>query len=148
MSELKPTTEESIRHFETQQKRYVREHNGKLCPHYANAIEALRRAQPAGRERRGGMSCNTQKIVKALAGKGYQPREIFWEPIGHACEMFGPDGGWYISVETLSADEDGEHDYVDTILAYSTEKALEEIERLPMAALTLKEMADEIKEAT
>ena len=47
MSELKPTTEESIRHFETQQKRYVREHNGKLCPHYANAIEALRRAQPA-----------------------------------------------------------------------------------------------------
>ena len=47
MSELKPTTEESIRHFETQQKRYVREHNGKLCPHYANAINALRRAQPA-----------------------------------------------------------------------------------------------------
>ena len=47
MSELKPTTEESIRHFEAQQKRYVREHNGKLCPHYANAIEALRRAQPA-----------------------------------------------------------------------------------------------------
>ena len=47
MSELKPTTEESIRHFEAQQKRYVREHNGKPCPHYANAIEALRRAQPA-----------------------------------------------------------------------------------------------------
>ena len=47
MSELKPTIEESIRHFEAQQKRYVREHNGKPCPHYANAIEALRRAQPA-----------------------------------------------------------------------------------------------------
>ena len=47
MSELKPTTEESIRHFEAQQKRYVREHNGKPCPHYANAIDALRRAQPA-----------------------------------------------------------------------------------------------------
>jgi hypothetical protein len=47
MSELKPTAEESIRHFEAQQKRYVREHNGKPCPHYANAIEALRRAQPA-----------------------------------------------------------------------------------------------------
>ena len=46
MSELKPTAEESIRHFEAQQKRYVREHNGKPCPHYANAIEALRRAQP------------------------------------------------------------------------------------------------------
>lgn len=46
MSELKPTTEESIRHFEAQQKRYVREHNGKPCPHYANAIEALHRAQP------------------------------------------------------------------------------------------------------
>lgn len=47
MSELKPTTEESIRHFEAQQKRYVREHNGKPCPHYANAIDALRRVQPA-----------------------------------------------------------------------------------------------------
>ena len=46
MSELKPTTEESIRHFEAQQKRYVREHGGKPCPHYANAIEALHRAQP------------------------------------------------------------------------------------------------------
>ena len=46
MSELKPTVEESIRHFEAQQKRYVHEHNGKPCPHYANAIEALRRAQP------------------------------------------------------------------------------------------------------
>ena len=45
MSELKPTTEESIQHFEAQQKRYVREHNGKPCPHYANAIEALHRAQ-------------------------------------------------------------------------------------------------------
>ena len=47
MSELKPTAEESIRHFEAQQKRYVREHNGKPCPHYANAIDALRCAQPA-----------------------------------------------------------------------------------------------------
>jgi hypothetical protein len=47
MSELKPTTEESIRHFEAKQKRYVREHGGKPCPHYANAIEALHRAQPA-----------------------------------------------------------------------------------------------------
>ena len=47
MSELKPTAEESIRHFEAQQKRYVREHNGKPCPHYVNAIDALRRAQPA-----------------------------------------------------------------------------------------------------
>ena len=47
MSELKPTTEESIRHFEAQQKRYVREHNGKPCPHYANAILALHLAQPA-----------------------------------------------------------------------------------------------------
>lgn len=47
MSELKPTVEESIRHFESQQKRYMREHNGYPCPHYVNAINALRRAQPA-----------------------------------------------------------------------------------------------------
>jgi len=39
------TTEDSIRHFETQQKRYKREHIGVECPHYANAISALKSSQ-------------------------------------------------------------------------------------------------------
>ena len=79
------------------------------------------------------MSRNKKKITKALAQRGLQAREIHWEPIGHACEMSGPEGGWYIAVETISVDEDGEHDYIDTILAYSTNEALEEITRLPEA---------------
>lgn len=76
------------------------------------------------------MSRNTEKITKALAAKGYMPSEMIWEPVGHASEMSGYEGGWYINVVTVAADEDGEHDYVDTILAYSTAEALEEIERL------------------
>ena len=80
------------------------------------------------------MSRNAKKITKALTAKGYQPREMHWEPVGHACEMSGPEGGWYIEVETIATDECGDHDYVDTIFAYSTEEALEEIEQLPMAA--------------
>ena len=80
------------------------------------------------------MSRNEKKIIKALADKGYQPRQMIWESVGHACEMSGPEGGWYIDVETIAADEYGDHDYVDTILAYSTAEALEEIERLPCMA--------------
>lgn len=80
------------------------------------------------------MSRNANKIKKALADKGYQAREMHWDPVGHACEMCGPEGGWYIDVETVAVDEDGDHDYVDTILAYSTAEALEEIERLSEAA--------------
>lgn len=79
------------------------------------------------------MSRNAKKITKALTAKGYQPREMHWEPVGHACEMCGPEGGWYIVVETISTDEYGDHDYVDVILAYSTAEALEEIERMPLA---------------
>ena len=79
------------------------------------------------------MSRNEKKITKALAEKGYQPRQMIWEPVGHACEMCGPEGGWYIDVETITSDEYGDHDYVDTILAYSTAEALEEIEGLPQA---------------
>ena len=60
MSELKPTAEESIRHFESQQKRYMREHNGHPCPHYVNAINALRRAQPAEPPVRCGECANYQ----------------------------------------------------------------------------------------
>lgn len=80
------------------------------------------------------MSRNATKITKALAAKGYMPGEMMWTPVGHACEMSGPEGGWYIVVETIAADEYGEHDYIDVVLAYSTAEALEEIERLPMAA--------------
>ena len=36
--------------------------------------------------------------------------------------------GWYIVVETISTDEYGEHDYIETVLAYSTDEAIEEIE--------------------
>ena len=80
------------------------------------------------------MSRNEKKITKALADKGDQPRQMIWEPVGHACEMSGPEGGWYIDVETIATDEYGDHDYVDTILSYSTAEALEEIERLPCMA--------------
>lgn len=33
--------QESIKHFQSQQKRYKREHNGRECPHYKNAMLAL-----------------------------------------------------------------------------------------------------------
>jgi len=75
------------------------------------------------------MSKNTDKITKALLDKGYAPRYMCWESVGHACEMCGPEGGWYIEVVFANDPEE----YVDTILAYSTAEALEEIERLPMA---------------
>lgn len=80
------------------------------------------------------MSRNVNKITKALAGKGCQAREMHWDPVGHACEMCGPEGGWYIAVETIAVDEYGDHEYVDTILAYSTAEALEEIEYLPICS--------------
>jgi hypothetical protein len=73
------------------------------------------------------MSRNADKIKKALAEKGYATGEMSWTPVGHACEMCGPDGGWYIDVVLLNDREE----YVDTILAYSTVEALEEIENLP-----------------
>ena len=76
------------------------------------------------------MSRNSKRIEKALAEKGYQAKEMMWTPVGHACEMCGPEGGWYIVVETISTDEYGEHDYVETVLAYSTDEAIEEIEGL------------------
>ena len=78
------------------------------------------------------MSRNGKKIINAISKKGYQPRQMIWEPVGHACEMCGPEGGWYIDVETASVNEYGDRDYIDTILAYSTAEALEEIEQLPM----------------
>lgn len=79
------------------------------------------------------MSRNKQKIIKALAAKGYRPaneREgIFqWEPVGHACEMCGPEGGCYIDVMSISVDEYGESDHIDTLLGYSTDEILEAIE--------------------
>ena len=71
------------------------------------------------------MSRNTDKITKALAVKGYAPKNMIWEPVS-PCD-FGTDGGWY--VEVVLSDEPEE--YVDTILAYSTGDVLEEIEKLP-----------------
>lgn len=38
------TLQESLKHFNTQQKRYVREHNGKPCPHYDNILKLLNEA--------------------------------------------------------------------------------------------------------
>ena len=75
------------------------------------------------------MSRNADKIKKALALKGYVAGEMRWDPVGHAPEMCGPEGGWYI--EVMFADDPDE--YFDTVLAYSTGEALEEIERLPAA---------------
>lgn len=72
------------------------------------------------------MSRNRIKIQKALSEKGYALKSAMWEPVGHACEMSGPEGGWYI--EYMPQDED---DSVDVILAYSTIEALEEIANLP-----------------
>lgn len=76
------------------------------------------------------MSRNAEKIRKALAAKGYVAPEMIWEPVGHACEMSGPEGGWYIHVALAEDPEE----YVDTILAYSTAEALEEIENMSEAA--------------
>ena len=80
------TNEESIRHFETQQKRYVREHNGKLCPHYANAIEALRRAQPAEP-----LTDHISDVTKMVPLTLEQLKQMDGEPVwcadgeGHSC---------------------------------------------------------------
>lgn len=75
------------------------------------------------------MSRNADKITKALATKGYAPREMRWDPVGHAPIMCGPEGGWYI--EIVLADD--QEEYIDTVLAYSTAEALEEIAGLPDA---------------
>lgn len=80
------------------------------------------------------MSRNTDKITKALLDKGYQPKEMCWNPIRSGPEMCGPEGGWYIEVETVSLDDDGDHEYVDVLLAYSMEELMEEINELPSIA--------------
>ena len=80
------------------------------------------------------MSRNTYKITKVLLDKGYQPKEIFWDPIRSGPEMCGPEGGWYVTVETVSLDADGEHAYVDTLVAYNMEDLMEEIRKLPHLA--------------
>lgn len=85
------------------------------------------------------MSRNADKITKALAGKGYVAGYMKWDPVGHACEMCGPEGGWYVEVFRLNSQKE----YVDTIMAYSTAEALEEIERLPTNAQDEKGKCDE-----
>jgi len=76
------------------------------------------------------MSRNAVKITKALKTKGYRPISMMWEPVGHACEMCGPGGGWYIEYGILD-EPDNEVAYIDIIVAYSTIEALEEIENMP-----------------
>jgi len=78
------------------------------------------------------MSRNAAKIIKALAEKGYRPIDMRWDPVGHACEMSGPEGGWYISYGLLN-EPDNEAAWINIILAYSTDEALEEIAMLPIA---------------
>lgn len=85
------------------------------------------------------MSRNADKITKALAKKGYVAGCMRWDPVGHACEMCGPEGGWYVEV-FMSNDHEV---YVDTIMAYSTAEALEEIERLPVEEQDEKGKSDE-----
>ena len=81
------------------------------------------------------MSKNTDKIRKALEAKGYKPGAMIWES-PRQCD-FGADGGWYIEVfmrdtnDTREDDDDGI--YVDTILAFSTAEAIEEIDLMPAA---------------
>ena len=81
------------------------------------------------------MSRNRDKITKALAQKGYVPITMIWEPIGAAPIMSGPTGGWYIDIFSESVNEYGEHEYIDTILAYNTADVLDEIERLPICEI-------------
>lgn len=40
------TYEETLKHFKSLQKRYTREHNGKMCEKVALAIEALEKQIP------------------------------------------------------------------------------------------------------
>lgn len=77
------------------------------------------------------MSRNIKKIHKLLNTKGYCAGEVHWEPISRGCEMCGPDGGWYIEVNTQSVDEDGDHHLVDIILAYDIDDVAAQIARLP-----------------
>ena len=79
------------------------------------------------------MSRNADKIKKALAAKGYAVGEMRWDPVGHAVEMCGPEGGWY--VEVVFADDPEK--YFDRLLAYSTAEALETIEGYPDALSAL-----------
>lgn len=46
MSENKEFLEESIKHFKSLQKRYTREHNGKMCEKVAVALEAMEKQIP------------------------------------------------------------------------------------------------------
>jgi hypothetical protein len=73
------------------------------------------------------MSRNSN-VLKGSAERDIKQRNE-WNPVGHACEC-RTRGGWYIVVETISTDEYGEHDYIETVLAYSTDEAIEEIEGL------------------
>lgn len=74
------------------------------------------------------MSKNTDKIIKALKVKGYEPVHIDWEPIGSAPIMEGPSGGWFIEYKEIGG-EPLESDGL--ILAYNINEVMDEIEKLP-----------------
>lgn len=71
------------------------------------------------------MSRNADKIRKALEVKGWEAEEIFWEPIGSAPIMCGPEGGWYVGCYSEALNK------YETILGYNIQEVLEEIEKLP-----------------
>lgn len=77
------------------------------------------------------MSRNINKIHNLLNAKGYCAGVVRWEPVRRGCEMCGPDGGWFIEVNTQSVDEDGDHRFVDAIMAYDINDVVKQIGRLP-----------------
>lgn len=45
------------------------------------------------------MSRSTQRITKAVQSRGYQVKELSWEPIYYAGEMAGFAGGWTLVLD-------------------------------------------------
>jgi hypothetical protein len=42
------------------------------------------------------MSKNKDRIIKTLKKYNLEVEELYWEPIGIAFEMCGPEGGWFL----------------------------------------------------
>jgi len=77
------------------------------------------------------MSKNTDKITKAFKAKGYQPTDMEYTHVSNE----GMDGGWYIDFEPLEGmnPTNGLSSY--SILAYTINDVMEEIEELPICEL-------------
>jgi CRISPR/Cas system-associated protein Cas10 (large subunit of type III CRISPR-Cas system) len=52
-------------------------------------------------------SPNSKKIKKRLEELGHTEVEVWWEPIGQACEMCGNDGGFFFSSEEMELEPIG-----------------------------------------